>query len=210
MKKETINIVWLKRDLRLQDHEPLFRAEQAGIPYLIVYFLEPELIEYPDTSFRHLQFVYHSLKVMNTTLKEFNRSVHIFYENALTAFKFLHQKFNIEQLFSYQESGTQITWKRDKKVALLCATEKTKWVECQRDGIIRGIKNRNNWNKQWHVTMHKPVLKNQYSVSKIASFEQPFALPEKLKNKLEIYPEYYQPAGEVNAWRYLKSFAAKR
>ena len=36
MKKE-INIVWLKRDLRLQDHEPLFLAEKSGLPYIIIY-----------------------------------------------------------------------------------------------------------------------------------------------------------------------------
>ena len=37
MSRETINIVWLKRDLRLQDHEPLDKAEQAGIPHFILY-----------------------------------------------------------------------------------------------------------------------------------------------------------------------------
>ena len=33
MNQETVNIVWLKRDLRLQDHEPLHKAEQASIDY---------------------------------------------------------------------------------------------------------------------------------------------------------------------------------
>ena len=59
MKREGINIVWLKRDIRSQDHEPLLRAEQAGIPYHIIYLFEPTLVEYADTSLRHLQFVYH-------------------------------------------------------------------------------------------------------------------------------------------------------
>ena len=31
MGKQQINVVWLKRDLRLQDHAPLFRAEQEEI-----------------------------------------------------------------------------------------------------------------------------------------------------------------------------------
>jgi len=29
-----INIVWFKRDLRLRDHEPLARAQAAGLPVL--------------------------------------------------------------------------------------------------------------------------------------------------------------------------------
>ena len=46
MRKKSINIVWLKRDLRTQDHEPLLLAEQSTLPYLIVYFFEPSLIQY--------------------------------------------------------------------------------------------------------------------------------------------------------------------
>ena len=61
MKKEQLNIVWLKRDLRSQDHEPLANAEKAGIPYRIIYLFEPSIINYADTSLRHLQFVYHSI-----------------------------------------------------------------------------------------------------------------------------------------------------
>ncbi|MGB5226972.1 MAG: deoxyribodipyrimidine photo-lyase, partial [Eudoraea sp.] len=68
MKRDSVNIVWIKRDLRLQDHEPLFMAEQASIPYLIIYMFEPSLIKHPDTSLRHLQFAYHSLMAMNKSL----------------------------------------------------------------------------------------------------------------------------------------------
>ena len=59
--KQAINIVWLKRDIRSQDHLPLWKAEQSSLPYLIVYIFEPHLIAYKDTSLRHLQFIYHSL-----------------------------------------------------------------------------------------------------------------------------------------------------
>ncbi|WP_370652604.1 deoxyribodipyrimidine photo-lyase [Sediminibacterium sp.] len=55
--REPINLVWLKRDLRTQDHGPLHAAEQAGLPYLIVYLFEPSIIRYPDTSERHLQCI---------------------------------------------------------------------------------------------------------------------------------------------------------
>ncbi|MFT5878015.1 MAG: deoxyribodipyrimidine photo-lyase, partial [Dokdonia sp.] len=55
MKRQAINIVWLKRDIRSQDHEPLQIAESAGMPYRIMYVFEPSQINYPDTSLRHLQ-----------------------------------------------------------------------------------------------------------------------------------------------------------
>ncbi len=210
MIRETINIVWLKRDLRLQDHKPLYTAEKAGIPYVILYLFEPNIIQYPDTSPRHLQFVYHSIKSLDKRLKKYNRCIELFYGTAIDIFAFLHENYNIKQLFSYQESGIKTTWLRDKEIKLFCNSNHIIWTEYQRDGIIRGIKNRDAWSKKWHATMHAPILKNSYSVSKLHRIEHPYSLPTELIFKLEEYPKLYQPAGEENAWRYLNSFTHKR
>ena len=75
MTKPHINIVWLKRDLRTQDHEPLQLAEEDGRPYLILFCFEPSLYNYPDTSLRHLQFQYHSVVAMNRVLEKYGKSV---------------------------------------------------------------------------------------------------------------------------------------
>ena len=210
MSKKPINIVWLKRDLRTQDHQGLAYAEKAGIDYRIVYFFEPSIINYPDTSERHLQFIYHSIKAINKTLAPCNRSVDIFYAGALNVFEYLSSNFDIQHIFSYRESGTKKTWQRDKKVASFVKTNNICWKEFQRDGILRGIKNRIDWSKQWHVKMHSPVIENKYSTSTQKPLVHPFLLPEKLKLKLNQYAAYYQPAGEHNAWRYIKSFTEKR
>ncbi len=210
MKRSAINIVWLKRDIRSQDHEPLFKAEQEAIPYRIVYFFEPTLIEYPDTSTRHVQFVYHSLLALNNSLESFNRRVDIFYGEALDIFDYLTKTFTIQNIFSYQESGTLKTWQRDKKVALYCKEQGIKWCQSQRDGIRRGIKNRKDWNKKWQHTVHTPVLQNTYTFSTQEKLTHPFIFPKKLANVLQEYPKTYQPAGEQNAWRYIKSFTEDR
>lgn len=207
---QKINIVWLKRDFRLQDHEPLHKAEQAGIPYIIIYLFEPSLVEYPDTSPRHLKFIYHSLVSLNKRLEIYNRHIEVFYEEAITVFSFLEQKFNINKVFSYQESGTQITWDRDKQVKHFFNQKSISWKESQRDGIIRGLTNRDNWNKRWHTIMHQPVIKNRYSVSKLTKLKHEYTLPQVFISKLKEYPKQYQPAGEENAWRYLQSFAQNR
>ncbi len=117
----------------------------------------------PDTSLRHLQFVYQSLLTLNKTLSQFNREVDIFYAEAADVFKYLHKTFDIKNIFSFRESGTQITWKRDKTIKSFCKSNQINWEESQRDGIIRGIKNRTDWNKQWHISMHQPVIYNKYS-----------------------------------------------
>ena len=210
MNREAINIVWLKRDLRLQDHEPLHKAEQEGVPYLIIYLFEPSIIQYPDTSLRHLQFLYHSIKSLNKRLKNYNRTIEVFYGEAIDVFTFLTKTYTIQQLLSYQESGTKTTWKRDKQIKQYCTKNKIRWIESQRDGIIRGLKNRATWNKRWHAAMHAPIIKNYYSVTTLNALEHSYVVPSELVTKLENYPKQYQPAGEENAWRYLKSFAQKR
>ena len=210
MNSKAINIVWLKRDLRSQDHAPLLKAECAGIPYLIIYLLEPSRIEYPDTSQRHLQFVYHSISSLDKVLSEFNRRVELFYAEAIDVFNYLIKDFNIISVFSYQESGIKGSWERDKKIKQFCNSNKIKWQESQRDGILRGIENRQGWNKKWHLKMHRPLIQNKYTISKETYLEHPFLIPSMLESQLKDYPGHYQPPGEKNAWRYLNSFTNQR
>jgi len=210
LNREAINIVWLKRDLRLQDHEPLHKAEQEEVPYLIIYLFEPSIIQYPDTSLRHLQFVYHAIKSLDKRLKNYNRTIDVFYGEATDVFTFLTKTYNVQQLFSYQESGTKTTWKRDKQIKQYCIKNSITWIESQRDGIIRGLKNRDTWNQRWHAAMHAAIIKNDYSITTLNALEHSYVVPSELVTKLEDYPKQYQPPGEENAWRYLKSFAQKR
>ena len=210
MNSKAINIVWLKRDLRSQDHAPLLKAECAGIPYLIIYLLEPSRIEYPDTSQRHLQFVYHSISSLDKVLSEFNRRVELFYAEAIDVFNYLIKDFNIISVFSYQESGIKGSWERDKKIKQFCNSNKIKWQESQRDGILRGIENRQGWNKKWHLKMHRPLIQNKYTISKETYLEHPFLIPSMLESQLKDYPGHYQPPGEKNAWRCLNSFTNQR
>ena len=205
-----MNIIWLKRDLRSQDHEPLFNAEKAGLPYLIIYLFEPSLIKHPDTSLRHLQFIYNSVLALNIILKPYNRNVSLFYGEMEDILKYLNANFEIDTIFSYRESGIKLTWSRDKKVKEICNTYKITWKEFQRDGIIRGIKNRQDWSKLWHLKMHEPIIRNNYSVSNLKPLSHPFQLPQDFKSKLEEVNSNFQPAGEQNALRYLSSFALSR
>ena len=99
MNSKAVNIVWLKRDLRSQDHAPLFKAECAGVPYLIIYLFEPSRIEYPDTGQRHLQFVYHSISTLEKVLNKFNRRVEVFYGEAIEVFNYLNDEFDINSVF---------------------------------------------------------------------------------------------------------------
>jgi deoxyribodipyrimidine photo-lyase len=210
MVKEELNIVWLKRDLRTQDHSPIFEAEKNELDYLLIYLFEPSLMSYPDSSSRHFQFCYHSVKSMDSSLQNFSRKVEVFQAEAIEVFDFLTKKFNIKNVFSYQESGIKATWERDKAIAQLLVKNNITWREFQRDNIQRGIKNRLNWDKNWYSNMAQLPIVNTFKKSNLEDLEHPFQLKSSLLASLENQPISFQKAGEQAAWNYLISFCKER
>ena len=208
--KQHINIVWLKRDIRTQDHKSLFLAEAASNPYLIVYLFEPTLMDYPDASERQHRFIYQSLLDFKQKIIKFNSNIHICYADAGTFFLSIFEHFTVDFIFSYRESGTKISWDRDKEVGRLCSDYNVNWHEQQRDGIQRGIKNRRHWDKCWYAEMNKPILANQYTEQEDVPYDNPFPLLNDQKTKWSKPNSNFQPGGESNAWRYLKSFSEER
>tara|TARA_B100000900_G_scaffold106510_1_gene88431 strand:- start:1899 stop:3362 length:1464 start_codon:yes stop_codon:yes gene_type:complete len=208
--RKKINIVWFKRDLRTQDHYPLNYAEKEENDYLCIYIYDPKKIAHKSCSLRHLQFVYHSINDINNTLNKFSRKIVIFHNDTLKVFDYLCKEYSISKIFSYQETDVKSFWDIDKKVNLLCLKNNIRWIEYQRDGIVRGLKTRRNWDKMWYTHVSVPVLINKYSKATQKLRKNPFELEINLHNKLTKWPKLYQPAGEKYAHTYLRSFINKR
>ena len=208
--KESINIVWIKRDLRTQDHASFDAAEKNHLPYIPIYIFEPSILSHPDSSLRHQQFIFRSIEQVNLELTKYNKSITIFYGEAESIFEFLLSKFNIANIFSYQETGIQKTWDRDKRVSSLFKAKQIKWIEFQRDGVVRGITNRKGWDKQWYNNMHKKPIQNEFKPCKGISIEHPYSLPNSMLKELKSYPIAFQKAGESYAWKYLETFCEDR
>ena len=210
MVKQKINIVWLKRDLRTQDHQPLQQAENSSLDYLCVYIFDPKKMNQSDSSMRHHQFVYHSILDVNKTLKRYNRKVLIFHQESLKVFQYLTENFSVKNVFSYQESGTRNSWNIDKTVETHFKQYNIEWKQYQRDGIIRGIQDRKIWDQKWYETVYQPIIKNSFSNSKINQLSTPYPINKVLLKELKYYPESFQKAGEKYAHAYLQSFTKSR
>jgi deoxyribodipyrimidine photo-lyase len=208
--KPELNLVWLKRDLRAKDHMPLHLAENAGLPYLIFFAFEPSAFKHPDASQRHWQFQYHSLLEMQQQLKSYRKAPLLLYAETEAILNWFAENYRIKNLFSYQESGTERTFQRDKTVADFCRRNDVRWHQSQRDGIRRGIRNRNGWEKNWLETMEAPVLENSFRMQNQLPVLPEFPLPEKLVAELSAYPSVFQPAGSTAAEKYLQSFLYQR
>ncbi len=210
MEKERINIVWLKRDLRVRDHAPLDAAEKAGLPFLIIYVYEPSIISAQDTSYRHLYFISSSLSGMNDFFFPYGKKVNIFYAEMPDVLEDLADRYDIDSIFSHRESGTRITWNRDKVVLKWCNGKGIVWKEFQRDGILRGIINRKGWDAKWYSYMKQPIINNVYSKSDFSLRENKFPLSGEQRKRWYEDIDSFQPPGEKNAWKYLYSFISGR
>ena len=66
-----INVVWLKRDLRISDNHALMDSLESGLT-LLYYAFEPILIDDPHYDKRHWRFVWQSIQDINIQLEKFN------------------------------------------------------------------------------------------------------------------------------------------
>lgn len=207
VERPLINLVWLKRDLRLEDHEPIFEAENAGIPYLLLFLTEPGLFHHYDLTGRHLRFCRESIAAMNKVLHPLRAGVTWMYTDAASAFGFLLEHYDIRRVWSYQESGTPDTWIRDKQMAGLFAAHGIIWSECRKDGVLRGIRNRSGWDHSWQAFMARPQFPTTISRA-LPPAEHPFLPPPAIADMTAS--AVFQPGGSDNAVRYLRSFVEQR
>jgi deoxyribodipyrimidine photo-lyase len=208
-----MNIVWLKRDLRLRDHEPLRRALATGRPVLLAYWFEPTLVADPHYDERHFRFVYESLTDLNTQLAELGGRVEIFFGEVLPALEQLHAAAPIETLFSHQEVGLRLTYDRDRAVAAFCRRAGIRWVESPANGIVRGLKTRTHWTTHWQRVMHAPFATPDWRRYRPA--EVPPALRVALQGaplpeEWQVPVAGFQPGGESEAHEVLHDFLETR
>jgi deoxyribodipyrimidine photo-lyase len=202
-----LGIVWFKRDLRLNDHAALEAAENSGLALSYIWIIEPEEWAAPENALRHWQFQWASIQQLNELLAPFGRQIQVLYGAATAIFETLSTQFNLQAIWSYQESGPPRTFERDLQIKTYLRSRAIPWTEFQRDGIIRGLKNRKHWDKAWFTYVNSPVIQNQFSKHRSYIELGPiFKLPEAIQEQIQSYPSTFQKAGPVYAEKYLNHF----
>jgi deoxyribodipyrimidine photo-lyase len=200
MSSEEINIIWYKRDLRLRDHRPAMEAIADQKPILLLFIWDVELEEHPDTSDRHWQFQWDSIRAMNEELIRLGGKVHVRRGKADDIFNTILSEYDVNSVFSYCETGVITTFKRDLRLKKFFAQKGVEWREYQTNGVVRGLNNRIAWDKKWRNHMNSPIDQPDW---KNAIFVN---VPEKSFEPSIVRNENFQIGGEKQAHRYLKSF----
>ncbi|MCH7397189.1 DNA photolyase family protein [Belliella sp. DSM 107340] len=210
---QEVNVVWFKRDLRLRDHEPLKKAIDAGLPIIMVYFFEPDLIAAPQSDDRHWRFVYQSLQDLNQQLEIYDTKVHVYLMNPVDFFEKLNLYYQVKTVFSHLETGIKVTFERDLQMKKLLQKSGIKWIEFAQQGVKRGLKNRSNWSQDWYAMMSKPLQNPEFEKGKYFMLSKSFEnqlYPKAISESWKAIHPMMQKGGEMTAYKYFNSFFSER
>lgn len=211
---QPINVLWFKRDLRLRDHALLQKVAEEKLPVMLLYCFEPSLIAGDDSKYdlRHWRFVWESLREMQEELGQYQLTLHVCYQEVTTVLEYVRERYYLNGLFSYQETGILKTYERDKRIKRWCRMHGIRWIEQQAGGIIRGLKNRRDWPEKLVSHLSEPT--HDIDLNRLKGFSLPKWEYASIRGDLPAewqqgHPDF-QPGGEQAGWRYLRSFLASR
>jgi deoxyribodipyrimidine photo-lyase len=145
-------LVWLKRDLRPDDHPALTYAAGLGA-VLPVYVVEPDLWAGPDASARQWEFVAESLADLRQALTGHGAPLVVRVGDAVAVLERLCRQHKISRIVSHEETGNLWTYARDRRVAAWARGAGIVWTELPQSGVVRRLTSRDGWARQRDVFM---------------------------------------------------------
>lgn len=137
-------LVWFKRDLRIDDHQPLFQAAKTAA-VLPLYIIEPDYWQQSDVSLRHWQFVAPALQQLNRQLTALGQPLLVIKGPATAVLRRLCRQFAISSVHSHEETGNLWTYQRDLAVKRLLHELDIPWQQYRQFAIFRKLADRDNW-----------------------------------------------------------------
>jgi len=153
--QDPVQVVWFKRDLRVDDHAPLSLAARAG-PVLPLFVFEDSLWGSPDMSERHRWWVVESVAELRDELAQLGQPLVIRSGEIVSVLEDLRERLGSFTLWSHEETGNDLTYARDRSVLAWCREHQITWNECRQFGVVRRLKDRDRWSQRWEEFMSLP------------------------------------------------------
>jgi deoxyribodipyrimidine photo-lyase len=102
--KDTVNIFWFRRDLRLDDNVGFYNALKSEHPVLPIFIFDEEILKKLPKDDARITFIYETLQKMRTKLKDKNSSsIAMFHGEPAVVYKNLLEKYNIDTVFTNRD-----------------------------------------------------------------------------------------------------------
>ncbi|MBC7651221.1 MAG: deoxyribodipyrimidine photo-lyase [Deinococcales bacterium] len=117
--KQTVSIIWFRRDLRLIDNAALYHALKSKYPVIPIFIFDKDILDkLEDKTDRRVEFIHAALTDMQQTLVALGSSLEVYYATPKQTFTALLEKYHINSVFSnhdYEQYGID----RDIEIAQL-------------------------------------------------------------------------------------------
>jgi deoxyribodipyrimidine photo-lyase len=176
-----MDVIWLKRDVRLCDHGPF--AEVAKLsnhttPFLILYLWEPDQLAESTVHGSHLHFINEGLVDLEQRLQQLQQPVSdenprqfqcltVCHATMIDTLESILQRRPIRRLLAHEETGHMQSYIRDSAVRKWCRLHKVKFIEFPQTGVTRCLKTRDDFQKRLKVFLDSPC----HATPSLANFQ---------------------------------------
>lgn len=98
-----INLVWLRRDLRLEDNHPLYLALKAGKAQPIFIFDHHILQKFSDSYDRRVDYIHQALEKIKSRCQEYEGDLWIYHSTPEDAFEKILSEHMVENIFCTED-----------------------------------------------------------------------------------------------------------
>ena len=114
--KQTLNIFWFRRDLRLDDNHGLYEALQGEHQVLPIFIFDSDILERLPQDDARVTFIYETLQAINETLqKDYGSGISIYFGKPIDIFQQLVQTYHIHTVYTNHDYEPYAI-KRDQEV----------------------------------------------------------------------------------------------
>ena len=207
-----MDIVWLKRDVRLTDHGPLSyilrdnhniqHAHEHANPLLILYCYEPDQLSEPTVHGSHVAFCNEGLVDFDRRLSddddrkldEKQQDVYKYTFQCLTVchagvvhtFQQILNQYPIRQILAHEETGNLRSFARDKAVRRWCKNKNIPIIEFNQTGVTRCLKSRDNFSTKFNDFITQPLCTTPNN-------EDRRQIRQRLVRNLKLYKQCFEP-----------------
>src|SRR6187402_1421258 len=99
--KNTINIFWFRRDLRLDDNAGLYHALKSNYPVLCIFIFDPAILDnLEDKDDARVNFIYDTIIHLQQELEKDHSSLLVLYDKVDDAWQKLIEDYNINTVYT--------------------------------------------------------------------------------------------------------------
>ena len=102
--KDTVNIFWFRRDLRLDDNVGFYNALKSDVPVLPIFIFDEEILEKLPKNDARLTFIHETLQKMRASLeKDYNSGIAMYHGKPIDIYKKLIKEYTITKVFTNRD-----------------------------------------------------------------------------------------------------------